>query len=293
MLTGLMMDYQLTIDRVLEHGNRLYPHKKIKTKLPDGTLHEYCFHDLYGRVKRLCNVLEGLGVEPGDRVATFAWNNHQHVELYFGAPGAGAVVHTLNIRLFSDQLAYIINHAEDKVIFVDATLLPLIEGLGDQIDSVEHFVLFNGPHGGVETELPGQIHDYETLIAAADDEYSWRVEGENQAMGLCYTSGTTGHPKGCALQPPLDVSAYRGGLPGGRDRTNGKRCRHAGRSPVPRDGVGPALCGYQCRVRTDPARAAHAAVGISRADRNGTGDGRGRSADDLERPLSRSQSEPP
>ena len=97
---------------------------------------------------------------------------------------------------FSDQLAYIINHAEDKVIFVDATLLPLLEGLGDQIDSVEHFVLFNGPHGGVETELPGQIHDYETLIAAADDEYSWRVEGENQAMGLCYTSGTTGHPKG-------------------------------------------------------------------------------------------------
>ena len=196
MLSGLMMDYQLTIDRVLEHGSRLYPHKKIRTKLPDGTLHEYSFREFYGRVKRLCNVLEGLGVEPGDRVGTFAWNNYQHVELYFGVPGAGAVVHTLNIRLFPDQLAYIINHAEDKVIFIDTTLLPLIEPLAGKLGGVEHFVLFNGPQGGVETELSGQIHDYETLMAAADDEYNWRVEGENQAMGLCYTSGTTGHPKG-------------------------------------------------------------------------------------------------
>ena len=196
MLTGLMMDYQLTIDRVLEHGNRLYPYKKIKTKLPDGALHEYTYSDLYTRVKRLCNVLEGLGVEPGDRVGTFAWNNHQHVELYFAAPGAGAVVHTLNIRLFPDQLAYIINHAEDKVIFVDATLLPLIENVSQHIRGVDHFVLFNRPQGGIETKLQGEVHDYETLMAAANDEYSWRVEGENQAMGLCYTSGTTGHPKG-------------------------------------------------------------------------------------------------
>lgn len=196
MLTGLMMDYQLTIDRVLEHGNRLYPYKRVKTKLPDGTLHEYSYRDLYKRVKRLCNVLEGLGVQPGDRVGTFAWNNYQHVELYFGAPGAGAVVHTLNVRLFPDQLAYIINHAEDKVIFIDATLLPLMEGLGEKISGVEHFVLFNGPEGGAAANLPGQVHSYETLMAAADEEYVWQVDGENQAMGLCYTSGTTGHPKG-------------------------------------------------------------------------------------------------
>ena len=196
MLSGLMMDYSLTIDRVLEHGNRLYPNKQIKTKLPDGSLHVYTYRDLYRRVKRLCNLLEGLGVEPGDRVGTFAWNNYQHVELYFGAPGAGAVLHTLNIRLFPEQLAYIINHAEDKVIFVDATLLPLIERVAEQIGGVKHFVLFNTPPEGVEANLPGQIHDYEALMAAAGDEYDWRVEDENQAMGLCYTSGTTGHPKG-------------------------------------------------------------------------------------------------
>ena len=196
MLSGLMMDYPLTIDRVLEHGNRLYPYKQIKTKLPGGGLHTYSYRDLYRRVKRLCNLLEGLGVAPGDRVGTFAWNNYQHVELYFGAPGAGAVVHTLNIRLFPEQLAFIINHAEDKVIFIDATLLPLIERIAAEIGAVEHFVLFNTPPEGVEAKLPGKIHDYEALMAAASEDYSWRVEDENQAMGLCYTSGTTGHPKG-------------------------------------------------------------------------------------------------
>ena len=196
MLSGLMMDYPLTIDRVLEHGNRLYPYKQIKTKLPGGGLHTYTYRDLYRRVKRLCNLLEGLGVAPGDRIGTFAWNNYQHVELYFGAPGAGAVVHTLNIRLFPEQLAFIINHAEDKVIFIDATLLPLIEAIAAEIGAVEHFVLFNTPPEGVEAKLPGQIHDYEALMAVASEDYSWRVEDENQAMGLCYTSGTTGHPKG-------------------------------------------------------------------------------------------------
>ena len=196
MLSGLMMDYPLTIDRVLEHGNRLYPYKQIRTKLPGGGLHTYTYRDLYGRVKRLCNLLDGLGVAPGDRVGTFAWNNYQHVELYFGAPGAGAVVHTLNIRLFPEQLAFIINHAEDKVIFIDATLLPLIERIAAEIGAVEHFVLFNTPPEGVEAKLPGKIHDYEALMAAASEDYSWRVEDENQAMGLCYTSGTTGHPKG-------------------------------------------------------------------------------------------------
>lgn len=197
MLSGLMMDYPLTLDRILEHGTRLYAHKTIRTKQPAGALHEYTYRAFYGRVKRLCNVLEGLGVEPGDRVGTFAWNNYQHLELYFGVPGAGAVVHTLNIRLFPEQLAYIINHAEDKVIFVDGTLLPLVERIAEQIAGVEHFVLFNAAEEEMSSvALPGQIHQYEALMAAADDEYTWQVEDENQAMGLCYTSGTTGHPKG-------------------------------------------------------------------------------------------------
>jgi acyl-CoA synthetase (AMP-forming)/AMP-acid ligase II len=191
---GLMMDYPLTIDRILEHANRLYPRKRILTKLPDGTIHRYTYADLYRRAKRLANVLEGLGVKAGDRVGTFSWNNYQHLEMYYGIPGCGAVNHTLNIRLFPDQLAYVVNHAEDKVVFVDGSLLPLYERVADRIDGVEHYVLFNVERG-VETRLPN-VSFYEDLMAAASDEYDWQVADENVALGMCYTSGTTGNPKG-------------------------------------------------------------------------------------------------
>ncbi|MCZ6677871.1 MAG: long-chain fatty acid--CoA ligase [Candidatus Poribacteria bacterium] len=193
-MQGLMMDYPLTIDRILEHANRIYPRKKISTKLPDGSMHRYTYANLYGRVKRLANVLDKLGVEPGDRVGTFAWNNYQHLELYYAIPGSGAVIHTLNIRLFPEQLAYVVNHAEDKVVFIDATLLPLFEKVADEIESVQHYVLFN-TDAGVETKLPN-VSLYEDLMAEASDDYNWRVTDENTAMGLCYTSGTTGDPKG-------------------------------------------------------------------------------------------------
>lgn len=193
-MQGLMMNYQLTIDRILEHGYRLYPHKKIWTKLPNGSFHHYTFADFYRRVKRLANVLESLGVTVGDRVGTFAWNNYQHLEMYYGIPGAGAVCHTLNIRLSPEQLAYIINHAEDKIVFVDGTLLPLFEKLAGQIGCVQHVILINAAKG-VTTELPNVYH-YEDLMAAADDDYTWKSMDENMAMGLCYTSGTTGDPKG-------------------------------------------------------------------------------------------------
>ncbi|RME48582.1 MAG: fatty-acid--CoA ligase [Caldilineae bacterium] len=193
-MQGLMMDYPLTVDRILEHANRLYPRKHIITKLPDGSFHRYTYADLYKRVKKLANVLVNLGVEPGDRVGTFAWNNYQHVEFYFGIPGAGAVCHTLNIRLFPEQLAYVVNHAEDKVVFIEGSLLPLYERVADQIDCVEHYVLFNAPKD-VQTKLPNVLF-YEDLMAEASDEFEWRVTDENAAMGLCYTSGTTGNPKG-------------------------------------------------------------------------------------------------
>lgn len=191
---GLMMDYPLTLDRILEHGNRLYPHKQVLTKLPSGTLHQYTYADFYRRVKRLGNLLTALGVEVGDRVGTFAWNNYQHLELYFGIPCAGAICHTLNIRLAPDQLSYIINHAEDKVIFVDGTLLPLFDRLAGQLESVQHVVLINAERG-VTTKFPN-VHFYEELMAAVSDEYEWRSTDEQMAMGLCYTSGTTGNPKG-------------------------------------------------------------------------------------------------
>lgn len=180
-MQGLMMDYQLTLDRILEHANRLYANKQITTKQPDGTHHHYTVGDFYKRVKRLANVLVALGVEPGDRVATFAFNNYQHMELYFAIPGAGAVCHTLNIRLSPEQLAYIINHAEDKVIFVDGPLLPLFEKVSDRIDGVKHFVIFNAPPA-VSSKLPN-LHHYETLMAAAAENFDWRCTDEQMAMG--------------------------------------------------------------------------------------------------------------
>jgi fatty-acyl-CoA synthase len=193
-MRGLMMDYPLTIDRILEHANRMYPHKRISTRLPDSSMHRYTYADLYKRVKRLCNVLVGLGVQPGDRVATFAWNNYQHLELYYAVPCAGAVCHTLNIRLSLEQLAYVTNHAEDSVVFVDATLLSHFEEVYDLIGGDGKFVVFNA-EGAVETRLPNVLY-YEDLVSQADDDFEWEVTDENTAAGLCYTSGTTGDPKG-------------------------------------------------------------------------------------------------
>ena len=194
MLHGLMMDYPLTLDTIVEHAKRMTPQKTIRTKLPDGSWHQYSYADFYRRVRKLGNVLEALGVNNGDRVGTFAWNNYQHLEFYFGIPCAGAVCHTLNIRLSPEQLKFIIDHAEDKVIFVDGTLLPLIEPIADQLESVEHFVVFNFDRNR-ECNLPNVLH-YEDLMAAASADYTWRCHDENMAMGLCYTSGTTGMPKG-------------------------------------------------------------------------------------------------
>jgi fatty-acyl-CoA synthase len=194
MLRGLMMDYPLTLNAIVEHASRMTPRKTIKTKLPDGSWHEYNYAEFHQRVKRLGSVLRTLGVEPGDRAATFAWNNYQHLEFYFGIPCAGAVVHTLNIRLSHEQLKYIIDHAEDKVIFVEGSLLPLIEPIADQLKTVKRFVLFNAADGQ-PCNLPNAAH-YEDLMAAADEEYDWRCADENMALGLCYTSGTTGLPKG-------------------------------------------------------------------------------------------------
>ncbi|MFT7584737.1 MAG: acyl-CoA synthetase (AMP-forming)/AMP-acid ligase II [Cellvibrionaceae bacterium] len=195
MLEGLMMDYQLTLDKIIEHASRLHPNKKVISKLPDGSFHELTYGAMHKRIRRLSSALEHqLGVKPGDRIGTFAWNNYQHLELYFAIPGAAAVCHTLNLRLNGEQLSYIIDHAEDKVVFVDGSLLPLYEQLAADSTSVQAHVLFNVDRD-VKTTLKN-IHFYEDLIDNGDENYSWACTDERMASAMCYTSGTTGNPKG-------------------------------------------------------------------------------------------------
>ncbi len=193
-MEGLMMDWPLTLHHFLDRAARLFPRKEIATRTAAG-MHRYTYADFHRRVHRLAHALNRLGIGRGDRVATFAWNTYRHLEIYFAAPCMGAVLHTLNIRLAPDQLVYIINHAEDRVIFVDASLVPLLERIRDQIPTVKAFVIMSDT-GPVQTTLHPAL-DYEALLAESPDApYPWPRLDENTAAGMCYTSGTTGNPKG-------------------------------------------------------------------------------------------------
>ena len=188
-----MMDYPLLVHQFLERASTFFPNKEIVTREGEGT-HRYTYTDLMQRSSRLSNGLAKLGVGIGDRVGTFAWNTYRHLEAYFAAPSMGAVLHTINIRLFTDDLVYIINHAGDKVILVDPDLAPILEPLVPQLESVEHFIIMSDDRN-FSTTLPS-AHNYEDLLKGASDTYSPMKPDENSPAGLCYTSATTGRPKG-------------------------------------------------------------------------------------------------
>lgn len=194
-MNGLIMDYPLTTNTILNYANSAFPDKKLISYLPDGSRHEYTYGKLYKRCCQLANALKNkLGITKGDMVGTFAWNHYQHVELYYGIPGIGAICHTINIRLSSQQTEFIINHSEDKVIFVDATLVPLLEKIAPKLETVEKYIIINAPKG-FTSALPNTIH-YEDLIGEQLETIDWPTINENDASGMCYTSGTTGMPKG-------------------------------------------------------------------------------------------------
>jgi len=163
--------------------------------LPEGGQFRYDYAAHAVRARKCAQALERLGIGLGDRVATLAWNTHRHMELWFGAAGMGAVCHTVNPRLFPEQLVYIMNHAEDRVLCLDVTFVPLIEQLASELKTIEHYVIMVGRDHMPETSLPNVL-SYEELIEAESGDYSWPTFDENTACGLCYTSGTTGNPKG-------------------------------------------------------------------------------------------------
>lgn len=192
-MTGLMMDYPLTLTHILERSAKIYPRREIASRVPDGSMHRYTYGDFHKRVHRLAHALQSLGAQAGDRIGTLCWNSSRHLELYFAIPCAGCVLHTLNLRLAADQLAYIINHAEDQIIFVDASLLPILQSIRGELKSVRRIVVLNDLGG----PAPADHLDYEALLQAAPDAaYPWPNLEENAAAAMCYTSATTGDPKG-------------------------------------------------------------------------------------------------
>lgn len=193
-MRGLMQEWPLVVPSILDHAAREHGEQLIVTRGVEGPIRRQTLADLRSRALRVAKGLEALGIDAGDRVATMAWNTDRHLEVWYGTMGIGAVCHTLNPRLFADQLVYIIQHAEDRILFLDSTFVPVIEGIRDRLPSLERiFVLTDGDHLP-ETALA--VEAYEDWLAAVDDDFAWRPIDERSAAGLCYTSGTTGNPKG-------------------------------------------------------------------------------------------------
>ena len=194
-MRGLMMDSPLLTSSLIVHAARHHGDTEIVSRSVEGPSHRYTYAEAEARAGRLAKALLALGVGGSDRIATLAWNGYRHLELYFGVSGLGAVCHTINPRLFADQLAYVVNHAEDRYIFLDLSFVGLLEGLHQRLPGVEGYVIMTDPEHMPETDLPNVLC-YETLIAAQDEGIDWPRLDENLASGLCYTSGTTGNPKG-------------------------------------------------------------------------------------------------
>jgi len=190
-MLGTMQDHPLVISDLFEHGRRVYADSEVLTFDGEG-LRRATFTQVGERAMRLAAALHRLGVRPDDRVGTFCWNSQEHLEAYLAVPGMGAVLHTLNIRLFPEQLAYVINHGEDHVILVEDTLVPLLARVAPQLRTVEHVVVI----GGGDASALGKVLRYEDLLAAENPTYEWPELDERSAAAMCYTSGTTGDPKG-------------------------------------------------------------------------------------------------
>lgn len=192
-MRGLMMDRPLLLTHFLERAEKLYPRREIVSRIGAG-LHRTSYGEVARRVRRLASALAKLGLEPGDRIGTFAWNHYRHLELYFAVPAARRVLHTLNIRLSPEQIAFIANHADDRVIFVDDVLVPALEKVAPELRRVKAYVVM-GDEPPKTTSLAPLI-PYEDLLAEGRDDYEPPVFDENEAAAMCYTSGTTGNPKG-------------------------------------------------------------------------------------------------
>lgn len=194
-IIGKMQDWPLTVDKVLEHAKVNHGHRRVITRSVQGPIVETTYSEIYDRAKQVSSALKSDGIKMGDRVATLGWNTAVHMEAWYGTMGIGAVLHTINPRLFPEQIAYIANHAEDKMLFLDLTFVPIIEKIQHELKTIERFVIFCDPKDMPDTTLKNAIA-YELFIDGQSQECVWGDFDENTPCGLCYTSGTTGNPKG-------------------------------------------------------------------------------------------------
>ncbi|PJZ71098.1 acyl-CoA synthetase [Leptospira perolatii] len=194
-MQSTMMDYPLNLPSILKRAKSVHPHKEIVSKWCDNSIHRYTYLDFYKRTLRLMEALKKAGVKPGDTIATFCLNHSIHLELYFAIPCIRAILHTINIRLFPDQLTYIINDAKDKIIFVDKSLSGILAKNLDKIQNVERFIIIEDKEEGTPANLPNSI-SYSEFLETGSEIESFDPIAETEAAGICYTSGTTGNPKG-------------------------------------------------------------------------------------------------
>ncbi len=194
-MLGSMQNWSLLCTKILDHAAEQHPHRTILTRSVEGPLHTTTYAELHSRARRCAKRLEKDGIVYGDRVATLAWNTWRHMEVWYGLLGLGAIYHTVNPRLFHDQIAWIINDAEDRLLFVDLTFVPIIEKIAHEIPTVEKIIILTDTAHMPETTIPNAVA-YEEWLAESDDDFAWKDFDENTAAGLCYTSGTTGNPKG-------------------------------------------------------------------------------------------------
>ena len=194
-MLGLMQDYPLLVQTIIDHAALNHGDREMVTRSIEGPIRRSNYSDLRTRALRVAKALQSEGIGLGDRVATMAWNTDRHFETWYGVMGIGAVCHTLNPRLFAEQLVYIINHAEDKILLVDLTFVPLVEAIAAKTPSIDRYIILTDAAHMPETTLKNAI-DYESWLAGHDDDFAWLSFDENTAAGLCYTSGTTGNPKG-------------------------------------------------------------------------------------------------
>jgi len=221
-MLGQMMNMPLMISGLIGHADAFHGDAEIVSRLPEGGLHRYTYHDAHRRSRQLANALIALGIKNGDRVGTLAWNTHRHLEIYYGVSGMGAVCHTINPRLFPEQIAYIVNHAEDSVICFDINFTALVEGLAPLCPAVKGWIAMCDHAHLPKTDKIPNLMAYDDLVSAHSDDYAWPEFDENTASSLCYTSGTTGHPKGVLYTHRSTVlHAYGAALPDGLNLSAG------------------------------------------------------------------------